>query len=217
MIKRDTRGVGKAHLDRRKAILDAAIDVVDSEGFERLSLRRVASAADVSLGRVQHYFPSKADLISAAFVEVGQGQLDLIHARVDRFGDAITPGSAALLVEQLLHALIPSTAEHRRRVRAEHEMAVYALSFAPLRERITRMRADLVDLIGSLLATAASSPRVADLQFSKREAQGLLASGFGLASYVITDNIDAADAVGVLDRQTGDAIKRLRLSAKPAG
>lgn len=47
-------------------IVDAALGVLDDVGHpDRLSLRKVATVADVSLGTIQYYFPSKRELLEA--------------------------------------------------------------------------------------------------------------------------------------------------------
>ena len=48
----------------------AALRLFAAQGTSRTSLRAIAAAADVSLGLVQHYFATKADLISAVDAHV---------------------------------------------------------------------------------------------------------------------------------------------------
>lgn len=50
---------------RASVILDAAVTVLIEHGYSNLSLRRVAEAADLRLGNLQHYFPSKDALVQA--------------------------------------------------------------------------------------------------------------------------------------------------------
>lgn len=47
-------------------ILVAVWQVIATRGIDAVSFRSVASAADVSVGRVQHHFPTRAGLIRAA-------------------------------------------------------------------------------------------------------------------------------------------------------
>ncbi|GAM70689.1 transcriptional regulator [Vibrio sp. JCM 19236] len=46
-------------------ILDTAIEVIKSEGDFGLTMRKVASTADMSLSNVQYYFKTKDDLLKA--------------------------------------------------------------------------------------------------------------------------------------------------------
>jgi AcrR family transcriptional regulator len=73
------------HQERRGAIAGALWRVVDQDGWARATLREVAREAGVSLGHVQHYFPSRAALLTFAM------ELDS-----DRTADRVARGLAAL-------------------------------------------------------------------------------------------------------------------------
>jgi TetR/AcrR family transcriptional regulator, cholesterol catabolism regulator len=55
-----------AQRERRKRILDAAIALASQGGFERMQMRAVAERADVALGTLYRYFPSKIHLLVCA-------------------------------------------------------------------------------------------------------------------------------------------------------
>jgi AcrR family transcriptional regulator len=57
---------------REAALTDALLRIVAERGLDEVSVREVASAAGVSIGTVQHYFPTKDDMLAAAFNEVVQ-------------------------------------------------------------------------------------------------------------------------------------------------
>jgi AcrR family transcriptional regulator len=46
----------------REAILAHAKNIVVDEGFEQLTIRKVAKKADISVGTIYNYFPTKRDL-----------------------------------------------------------------------------------------------------------------------------------------------------------
>ncbi|HEY3506432.1 MAG TPA: TetR family transcriptional regulator C-terminal domain-containing protein [Actinocatenispora sp.] len=54
------------HDERRRVIAEALWRVVDQQGILHLSMREVANEAGVSLGQVQHYFSSRAELLGFA-------------------------------------------------------------------------------------------------------------------------------------------------------
>ncbi|MBF4162138.1 TetR family transcriptional regulator [Nocardioides acrostichi] len=57
--------------ERRRRILDATIDLASSGGFDAVQMRGVADRADVALGTLYRYFPSKIHLlVSALSVEL---------------------------------------------------------------------------------------------------------------------------------------------------
>jgi TetR/AcrR family transcriptional regulator, cholesterol catabolism regulator len=55
-----------AQRDRRKRILDATIALATRGGFDAVQMRAVAEQADVALGTLYRYFPSKIHLLVSA-------------------------------------------------------------------------------------------------------------------------------------------------------
>jgi AcrR family transcriptional regulator len=52
-----------AQRERRRRILEAAVALASEGGFERMQMRAVAERADVALGTLYRYFPSKIHLL----------------------------------------------------------------------------------------------------------------------------------------------------------
>jgi AcrR family transcriptional regulator len=68
-----------AQRDRRRRILDATIALAGRGGFDAVQMRTVAESADVALGTLYRYFPSKVHLLVAALstrLESAQAALD---------------------------------------------------------------------------------------------------------------------------------------------
>jgi AcrR family transcriptional regulator len=68
-----------AQRDRRRRILDATIALAAKGGFEAVQMRAVAERADVALGTLYRYFPSKIHLLVSGLareLERGQDRLD---------------------------------------------------------------------------------------------------------------------------------------------
>src|ERR671933_1686038 len=68
-----------AQRDRRKRILDATIALASKGGFEAVQMRAVAEKADVALGTLYRYFPSKIHLLVSGLareLERGQERLE---------------------------------------------------------------------------------------------------------------------------------------------
>ena len=77
-----------AQRDRRKRILDATIALASKGGFEAVQMRAVAEKADVALGTLYRYFPSKIHLLVSGLArELERGQ--------DRVERAAIPGDTA--------------------------------------------------------------------------------------------------------------------------
>ena len=63
----------------RDLILRAAAEVIESEGLDRLTTKRIATAAGVSVGSVYQYFPNKEAVVYALTLQ----WLDLIRTKLD--------------------------------------------------------------------------------------------------------------------------------------
>ncbi len=72
-----------AQRDRRKRILDATIALASKGGFDAVQMRAVAERADVALGTLYRYFPSKIHLLVSALArEFEQAQANLDRRRI---------------------------------------------------------------------------------------------------------------------------------------
>ncbi len=65
---------------KRDSLTDSVLRIVAERGLDSVSIREVAAASEVSIGTVQHHFPTKDDMLAAAFQEV----VRRIRGRVDR-------------------------------------------------------------------------------------------------------------------------------------
>jgi AcrR family transcriptional regulator len=58
-----------AQRERRKRILDAAVALASKGGYEQMQMRAVSERADVALGTLYRYFPSKVHLLVSALAQ----------------------------------------------------------------------------------------------------------------------------------------------------
>src|SRR2546423_1981197 len=58
-----------AQRERRKRILDATLALASRGGYDAVQMRTVAERADVALGTLYRYFPSKIHLLVSALVQ----------------------------------------------------------------------------------------------------------------------------------------------------
>ena len=61
--------------ERILQILEAARDILIDNGYAGLSMRKIATAAGITIGNLHYYYPSKKDLISDLLDHVIQGYL----------------------------------------------------------------------------------------------------------------------------------------------
>jgi AcrR family transcriptional regulator len=77
-----------AQRERRKRILDATLELASRGGYEAVQMRSVADRADVALGTLYRYFPSKIHLlVSALAMEFERAE--------ERLGRSPLPGDTA--------------------------------------------------------------------------------------------------------------------------
>jgi len=69
-----------AQRDRRKRILDATLALASKGGYDAVQMRAVAERADVALGTLYRYFPSKIHLLVSALAR----ELERVRERTDR-------------------------------------------------------------------------------------------------------------------------------------
>ena len=70
------------HEQRRRELAEAVFAVIGTRGFEAVSLRDVAVQAGVSMGTVQHYFPTKQQMLLFALSHMRARVLDRLQACV---------------------------------------------------------------------------------------------------------------------------------------
>lgn len=149
-------------LQTRERLYEAAIRLVTERGYEQTTLRDIAEAADVSVGLLYRYFPSKRSVVLALYDEVSAAYIEQASAMApgrwrDRFLFALRMSLHVLARHrQTLAALVPvligdpeegvfapSAAFSRQRVQAVFHNAISGAKDAP--------KADLVGPLGRLL------------------------------------------------------------------
>lgn len=99
------------HDQRRSVILRAFVAVAAREGLHAVSLRAVATEADVSLRLVQYYFDSKAGLMQAGLAHLEYLSNERLKARLQSSGRFPT---ARATLEALFAVALPTDVESRQ-------------------------------------------------------------------------------------------------------
>ena len=79
-VAADVEGGSAAQRERRKRILDATLALASKGGYDAVQMRAVAERADVALGTLYRYFPSKIHLLVGALIE----EFEELQAKLDR-------------------------------------------------------------------------------------------------------------------------------------
>lgn len=139
------RAIPASQLARRERILDAAMELASEGGYDAVQMRSVAERADVALGTVYRYFPSKVHLLVAAMSRTFQDLQDTV--RVDGSG---TP-------EERIYRVVAAVTRYLARNRRMSGAMVRALMSADADAAPEVERAD--DLLVALIASASHDPQ----------------------------------------------------------
>src|SRR6476661_6186608 len=107
-----------AQRDRRKRILDATIALASKGGFDAVQMRAVAEQADVALGTLYRYFPSKIHLLVSALARQFEEIETTLSRRVipgdtpaDRVEYVLTRATRALQGDDYVEGAVPTDEE----------------------------------------------------------------------------------------------------------
>ncbi|WP_027930963.1 TetR/AcrR family transcriptional regulator [Amycolatopsis thermoflava] len=177
------------HEQRRQLIADAVRRIAADRGLEAVSLGEVAAEAGISKGLVQHYFPSRDDMLRYA-----------TRTLRDRVGDRLRTAQAELPgLRAALIALLPLDDESRTEALVANAFVVRALKDPEIAERFRLGHAQLRDAISAMVTAAqAHGDLHADLD-PTREADLLLALVAGLGDAVLLGHRTPAEVISLVD------------------
>lgn len=192
------RGRGRDHDTIRQAIVDAAGTAVEQGGVESLTFRRVAATANVSPGRVQHYFTDRASLVQACF----DAAQDRARLRVEATLAKVEP-SPAEVVAAILRTMVPRSPEDFRDLRVVTMFETLALTEPALGRALldghAELRRLLIDQVALVLRRPSSELEVTGITSPETLSDGLLATAGGLANDVLHGHLGSDEAHRILD------------------
>jgi TetR/AcrR family transcriptional repressor of bet genes len=142
---------------RREALVEATLSCLKQYGHEGVSVRRISAAAGVSIGLINHHFPSKSGLIAETYETLALSLLDSIRRQAenksvsprDRLSNFFRASFAPEILDpQLFNVWLVfwSMVAHSSEIRAVH-FSTYA-----------KYRAVLESLLGQLVDSGAAPP-----------------------------------------------------------
>lgn len=86
--------------ERRQELLDTAMKLFETEGYDRTSIDRIVDAVGIAKGTFYHYFDSKQDLLA----QIVTGWADALYARLESDVDAMSGDALTRLRGIFSHA-----------------------------------------------------------------------------------------------------------------
>ncbi len=132
------------HDKKRKLIAEAAWQIIEKEGIEKASIRRVAAEAGMSPGALRHYFSTKDEMllfIIEYYIEEGKKRSD--HKEWSK-----NPLQA---VEEVLLELVPIDEEKKIETSVWWIFALRSLTSDALKEKKDEMTDGTYDLANSMI------------------------------------------------------------------
>ncbi|HEY1237256.1 MAG TPA: TetR/AcrR family transcriptional regulator [Solirubrobacterales bacterium] len=162
---------------KKAALTDALLRIVAERGLDQVSVREVASAAGVSIGTVQHYFPTKDEMLTTAFAEV----VRRVRARLEsvELGDDVRCNLSAVLRE-----FLPLDARRSEEARIMVAFAARAATSPPLAEVQRAVLTEIHQALSEAFALAANGR--ADAAETRRAAHIAIAAADGLALHAVS-------------------------------
>lgn len=164
---------------RRTEIIHALWQVIYERGIDAVSFRSVAAAAGVSVGRIQHYFADRTDLVVAGCEQIVAG------AAPELLDDSAQDDPWAAL-EAVVAATIPTTEAFRLGSAVWHAYVASAVADPAVAAIVTQALRDGEAAALDLLATATGGG-----DGLVAEARRLIAMGEGLGLRVLVGAVDA--------------------------
>ena len=139
------RAIPASQLARRERILDAAMELAAEGGYDAVQMREVAERADVALGTVYRYFPSKVHLLVAAMSRKFQTLQDSVRST----GNGGTP-------EERIYRVVATVTRYLARHRRLSGAMIRALMSADA--QAAREVEQAGDQLVALIASASRDP-----------------------------------------------------------
>lgn len=174
------------HDERRAHLTEVLLAVVSEVGLEGASIRAVAARAGVSIGTVQHYFPTKDAMLLHAYRQVGED----LGARAEERAHAA--GSVKGAIREVMLELLPLDERRMAAIRIGLAFAARAVHTPPLAAELHRDALELQESITEAFAEAG----VPD---PGREAMLAIAVTSGLAEPLLFGTGTAEQVVAALD------------------
>ncbi|MFI1302248.1 TetR/AcrR family transcriptional regulator [Streptomyces sioyaensis] len=184
------------HEARRQEISEALWRLASTRGLDGASLRDVAAEAGISLGRLQHYFRSKDEMLLFALQRINRLAGERIRARIEALPEEPTPRE---VLRACLSGMLPLDEKSRVGVLVGAAYFARAVYDEPLRAEAKDGIPQLRALFAHQLRRAAERGELPLERATEDEAMLLISLVDGLSTYVLLDVHGPRTALRLLD------------------
>lgn len=177
-------------VQRRREIIHALWAVISDRGIEGVTFQAVAKAAGISVGRIQHYFESKEDLVQ-------EGCLAIVAEAESRYFAATTTDNPWEALRALLIQPIPRNRAFRLGVAVWHAYLARAVVDPKINRIVSGAARGALYLATSLLDVDGAVPEDQRATAALR----LLSVSDGLSQRVLVGATTAKDAIAAIDAE----------------
>lgn len=184
--------------ERHAAIIRAVWQVIAERGMAGVSMRTVASAAGVSVGRIQYRFHTKDELLRSSLAA-------MLSGAADGYAQVRASAGADEALWQLIAHPLPRTKAARTGVAIFHQYVAAGISHPELADLLAEAKDGAEREAARLIARIA--PHV---EGPRTVARALIATADGLGMRVLTDGLSARAAERTLRATADHALGRTR-------
>jgi AcrR family transcriptional regulator len=188
------------HDARRREIADAVLRLAATEGLESVSLRHVAAEAGISMGRVQHYFRSKDEMLVFAFEHQSRQHEERV---VEKLNAAGRPPTIRDVVRTVMVEILPTDEWSRASWLAGIAFFIRAMSDERMAAVVAAGGPGAIEFFADRLTTARDAGELAPGADPRQEAVLLWSLVDSQASAIVIGGRTPAEAVATVDYHLG--------------
>lgn len=181
------------HEQRGRRIAEALWRIAASRGLHDVGLREIAAEAGVSLGALQHHFPSKDEVLLATLAMVGQEAERRVRARLAHLDGRPSPET---VVRETLAEMLPLTPDSRTGLLVHVAYLARAVHDPRLRAGTAGGLGPLRDLLAAMLRRAG---RPAADRDPDSAAMTLICLADGVTNYVLLGTLTPDEGRRLVD------------------
>lgn len=178
---------------RRRELLTAAVAVISERGFDKTTIRDIATAAGASNGSVHYYFETKEVLLRAAVAESDAQFRDYVHAEVSAVEGAVEK------LKRIIELCFPDDSVEGPDWSVFIDFWQQAVRDSAFRDIFESANVEWLEMLAGILEEGVAQGELMLGQEPRAEAMALAAAidGFALHSRV-TEHVDGVGARRIL-------------------